>query len=135
MSPWRKTHRFRPCSNVNLTSQRPLFDQPNLYWRRPPSITNLVRPLTTNCRPTTTSNNLHSDLSTTKQSYLTSSSVYDRPATTYWQPTTTSNDLHSDLSTTKQTYPGVVLWPWSTFHDLLSTYYNFLSTYYSFLLT
>ena len=36
MSPWRKTHRFWPCSNVDLTSQRPLFDQPNLYWRRPP---------------------------------------------------------------------------------------------------
>ena len=140
MSPRRKTHRFRPCSDVTLTSQRPLFDQPNLYWRRPPSITDLLRPTvdllqppttytmtslrpnkanltlssvydrpgTTYCQPTTTSNDLHSDLSTTKKPILASSFDLDRPAMTYCQPTTTSNDLHSDLFSTNQTYTGVV---------------------------
>ena len=55
--------------NLKRPPQRPLFDQPNLCWRHPPSIIDLLRPLMTNCQriihcqPTSTSDNLYSNSS------------------------------------------------------------------------
>ena len=90
MSPRHKTHRFRPCSDVTLTSQRPLFDQPNLYWHRPPSITDLLRPTVDLLQPPTTYT--ATSLRPNKAIWRRPPSMIDlvRPTVNLLQPPTTS---------------------------------------------